>query len=454
MVRIIRNVSSFFNLSSRREDAGSPHRIFKTLVFHIRPRMVAERTLRFTLTFGLGGTAAVLVTLQLLTGILLKFAYEPFPAQAFDSLIRLQNELAFGQLIRNIHFWGANFLVGVLFLHGLRVFFTGAFRPPRRVNWLVGLTLFVLVLAANLTGYLLPWDQLAYWATTICLGMLEYIPWIGNRLQQWAMGGPQLGPATLRNFFALHTAVLPAAIVALMSYHFWKIRKAGGLVVPRSPGESIDEKPAMVSSNPNLLLREAAVGLAAIACVLTVALLFDAPLGPPANPGLSPNPTKAPWYFAGVQEMLVHFHPTFALLIVLALASGAFFLLPYLGGGAASAGVWFASAVGRRTAVAAAGASGLITPLAVILDEVGIDFAGWMPGWPQEISSGLIPSVLFIGVLAGVYIATRRAFRAPRGEAVQALVVFLIVMFVMLTIICVLFRGEGMALRWPGVPSV
>jgi len=453
MIEKFRSLSFWFTSHSSHEDPHSPHRIFKTLVFHIRPRMVAERTLRFTLTFGLGGMAVVLVTLQIFTGILLKFAYEPFPVQAYDSLIRLQTGFPFGQFIRNIHFWSANFLVGVLFLHGLRVFFTGAFRTPRRVNWIVGLSLFLLVLAANLTGYLLPWDQLAYWATTICLGMLDYIPGIGNRLQQWVMGGPQLGPAALRNFFALHTAVLPVIIVALMTYHFWKIRKAGGLVVPKSPEEIPEEKPTMVSSKPNLLLREAAVALSAIACVLTVALLFDAPLGPPANPGLSPNPTKAPWYFAGVQEMLVHFHPTFALLIVLSLALGAFFLLPYLGGGAASPGVWFASADGRRTSVAAAIAAGLITPIAVILDEYVIDLAAWMPGWPQVVSNGLIPTALFIGLLAGVYIAIRKPFRAQRPETVQALVVFLLVMFVMLTIICAIFRGEGMALRWPGVRS-
>jgi quinol-cytochrome oxidoreductase complex cytochrome b subunit len=453
MIKHLRKISFSPSRLPPPEGAGSPNRIFKTLVFHTRPRMVAERTLRFTLTFGLGGIAVVLVALQLFTGILLKFAYEPFPVQAYDSLIRLQAGLAFGQLIRNIHFWSANFLVGVLLLHGLRVFLTGAFRPPRRVNWIVGLSLFALVLAANLTGYLLPWDQLAYWATTICLGMLEYIPGIGTRLQQWVMGGPQLGPATLRNFFALHTAVLPVVIVGLMTYHFWKIRKAGGLVVPLLPQATAEEKPAMVPSNPNLLLREAAVALAAIAFVLTVALIVDAPLGPPANPGLSPNPTKAPWYFAGVQEMLVHFHPTFALSIVLALTLGAFFLLPYLGGGATSAGVWFASALGRRTAVAAAVSAALVTPLAVILDEVVVDFVDWMPGWPQEISNGLIPTVLFMGLLAGVTIVMKKGFRASRLETVQALVVFLIVMFVMLTIICAIFRGESMALRWPGARS-
>jgi len=410
--------------------------------------MVTEKTLRFTLSFSLGGIAVMLVTLQLFTGILLKFAYEPLPTRAYDSLIHLQAQFLFGQFIRNIHFWSANFLVGVIFLHSLRVFFTGAFRPPRRVNWIVGLSLFGLVLAANLTGYLLPWDQLAYWATTICLGMLEYIPAFGSLLQHWIMGGPQIGAATLRKFFALHTAVLPAAIVALMAFHFWRVRKAGGLVVPRSPNDGPEEKPAMVPSNPNLLLREAAVALSAIAMVSVVALFLDAPLGPPANPGLSPNPTKAPWYFAGIQEMLVHFHPTVALMIVLSLALGAFGLLPFLGGDAASAGVWFVSAVGRRTAVFAAAAAGLTTPIAVVLDEYVIDFAGWPAGWPQIVSNGLIPAGLFVAVVAGAAFAVRTGFRARRQEVVQAVFIFLIVGFVELTFICIFFRAEGMKLGW------
>jgi quinol-cytochrome oxidoreductase complex cytochrome b subunit len=448
MIKTIRNVCAFFASRSHREESSTSFRIFRTFVFHIRPRLVTEKTLRFTLTFGLGGMAVVLVSLQLFTGILLKFAYEPSPAQAYDSLMRLQTQFPFGQFIRNIHYWCANFLVGVLFLHGLRVFFTGAFRPPRRVNWVVGLSLFSLTLAANLTGYLLPWDQLAYWATTICLGMLEYIPGAGGLLQQWVMGGPQIGAATLRNFFALHTAVLPLIIISLMAYHFWRVRKAGGLVVPKSPGQLPEEKPAMVPSNPNLLLREAAVALSGVAIVSAVALLFDAPLGAPANPGLSPNPTKAPWYFAGVQEMLVHFHPTFALLIVLGAALGAFFILPCLAGGEETAGVWFASTVGRRTSVFAATAAGLISLLAVILDEYVVDLAGWLIGWPQIVLNGLIPTALLLLVLAGLYVVLTKVFRAARPEAIQAVFVFLTVGLVELTVICIFFRVEGMKLGW------
>ncbi len=447
MIEKLRSFSFPFASHPRHEDPRSPHRIFKTLVFHIRPRMVAERTLRFTLTFGLGGMAVVLVLLQLLTGTLLKFAYEPFPAQAYDSLIRLQTEYTFGQFTRNIHFWSANILVGVLLLHGLRVFLTGAFQPPRRANWIVGLILFVLVLASNLTGYLLPWDQLAFWATTICLGMLEYIPGIGSLLQQWVMGGSQIGAATLRNFFALHTAVLPAAIVSLMAYHFWRIRRAGGLVVLRSANETPAEKPAMVPSNPHLLMREAAVALSVAAVVSAVALIFDAPLGAAANPGLSPNPTKAPWYFAGVQEMLVHFHPTFALMIVLAMGLGVF-ILPYLGGMSASAGVWFASAAGRRTALFAAAAAGVATPLAVVLDEYVVGASRWMPDWPSAVSHGAIPAVLLVFVLAGLVAVLTKAFGSSRPEAAQAVFVFLLVGFVELAAICVFFRVEGMKLGW------
>ncbi len=419
-----------------------------TLVLHFRPRRVPEKTLRFSLTWGLGGMAVVLVTLQLFTGTLLKFAYGPIPTQAYESLIRLQESFLFGQLVRNIHFWSANLLVVVVCLHGLRVFFTGGFHPPRRLNWVVGLSLFILVLASNLTGYLLPWDQLAYWATTICIGMLEYVPLIGNRLQQIVLGGPQIGPATLRNFFALHTAVLPALIVMLMAFHFWRVRKAGGIVIPRSPAEEPDDTPAMVPAHPDLLLREAAVALATIAGVLVLSLLYDVPMGQPANPGLSPNPTKAPWYFAGVQELLMHFHPGFALLIAAGLTFGAFYL-PYLNYREAPAGVWFASANGRRTALAAALAAAVATPLAAVLDEYTVDFSAIMTGWPQAFSLGVVPTALFIAVVVGLYVLMVRKFQASRLESVQAVFVFLAVGWVIATITCVFFRGQGMKLRWP-----
>ena len=221
-------------------DRQGYRRFFNTLVLHFRPRRVPERTLRFTLTWGLGGMAVVLVTMLIGTGVLLKFFYEPFPGQAYESILYLQRHVLFGQLIRNIHHWSGNGLIIVAFLHFLRVFFTNAFHSPRQFNWIIGLGLFFIVLCSNLTGYLMPWDQLAFWAVTICTGMLEYIPAAGPWLQTLLRGGPEVGPATLSNFYAIHTAFLPALLIILMPFHFWRIRKAGGLVIPRTPEEDAE----------------------------------------------------------------------------------------------------------------------------------------------------------------------------------------------------------------------
>lgn len=423
--------------------------VLRYLILHLRPATVPEPTLRFTLSWGLGGMAAVLVLLQIVTGILLKFVYVPVPDRAYASILHLQDEVLFGQFIRNIHHWSANFLVLIVFLHLLRVFLTGGFLPPRQFNWVLGLGLLLLVLVSNFTGYLLPWDQLAYWGTTICVGMLEYIPGIGSRLQNMIRGGPEIGPDTLRIFFATHTTILPMLIVALMAFHFWRIRKAGGLVCPPSTNRELTPQTSRVPTMPNLLLREAVVALVLIASVFTVSALLDAPLGHPANPGLSPNPTKAPWYFAGLQETLLHFHPAFAVFVIPMLLFCALLLLPYLDYGATTGGVWFASSKGRRTAAVAAASAALLTPAVIVLDEYVIDFPAWLSGLPLAISNGLVPVVILLAVLAGLYLLMAKGFSASRVEAIQSVFVFLVVSFVFLTIACVWFRGQGMKLIWP-----
>jgi quinol-cytochrome oxidoreductase complex cytochrome b subunit len=432
-----------------RTDRDRRRFVLKYLILHLRPTTVPEETLRFTLSWGLGGMAVVLVTLQLVTGVLLKFAYEPVPAQAYASILRLQNDVLFGQFIRNIHHWSANFLVLIVFLHLLRVFFTGAFHPPRQFNWVIGLCLLVLVLLSNFTGYLLPWDQLAYWGTTICIGMLEYVPGIGGWLQNMIRGSTEIGPDTLRVFFATHTAVLPFLIVALMAFHFWRVRKAGGLVCRSSGEDAPGPKPGRAPTMPNLLLREGVVALVLVASVFTLSAFLDAPLGSPANPGLSPNPTKAPWYFAGIQEMLFHFHPSFAAFVIPVLLFGTVLALPYLDYGTAGGGVWFVSRRGGRMAVVAAVAALLVMPVIIVLDEYVVDFPAWLPGLPLAITNGLIPAVILLAIVAGLYFLLMRTFSASRLEAVQAVFVFLVVSFVLLTATCVWFRGEGMKLMWP-----
>ena len=423
---------------------------FNSLILHFRPRSVQERTLRFTLTWGLGGMAAVLVCMLFATGLMLKFVYQPVPDRAYESIVHLQNNMPFGQLIRNIHHWSGNLLLIIVFLHFLRVFFTGAFHPPRQFNWIIGLAMFLAVLTSNITGYLLPWDQLAFWAITICTGMLEYIPVVGEWLQELIRGGNEIGPATLSIFFAIHTAIIPACLIILMPWHFWRVRKAGGLVIPRRPDEEQGFEDEKVPAIPNLILREIVVALILIAFLMAVSVVFNAPLEAKANPGLSPNPTKAPWYFAGIQELLLHFHPLFALFIIPTFMLIALVSIPYFSYQTETAGVWFASVKGRSMAVVAALVAIIITPIGIVADEFVIDFAAWMPNIPGEISNGLIPFALMLTATFLFYKVMKNKFSSNNNEALQSVFVLLVVAFIILTITGIWFRGLNMKLLLPG----
>jgi quinol-cytochrome oxidoreductase complex cytochrome b subunit len=440
--------SIFPGTSGPEKDREGYRKFFNTLILHFRPRTVDERTLRLTLTWGLGGMAAVLILLLMGTGVLLKFVYEPFPDRAYESILHLQRNVFFGGLIRNIHHWCGNGLLAVVFLHFLRVFFTGAFHPPRQFNWVIGLGLFFTVLLSNFTGYLMPWDQLAFWAVTISTGALDYIPGAGVWLQRLILGGPEVGPATLSNFFAIHTTFLPAFLITLMPFHFWRIRKAGGLVVPRSPEEDAGVRGRRVETVPNLILRELVVTLVLIAAILIFSMLFNAPLESKANPGLSPNPTKAPWYFMGIQELLMHFHPIFSLLIVPAMLMIALLVLPYIDYASDTAGVWFVSLKGRRTSLVAAITGVAATTAGILADEI-IDFAAWMRGVPAVISNGFIPFLIVLAGSTGFYVMIKRRYSAGRNESVQAIFVLYLAAFLVLTLTGIGFRGEGMKLMWP-----
>ncbi|MBW1766842.1 MAG: cytochrome b N-terminal domain-containing protein [Deltaproteobacteria bacterium] len=423
--------------------------LLKNLILHFRPVTVPEKTLKFTLSWGLGGTAAVLVMLLIGTGLLLKFVYQPFPDKAYESILMLQDQMFFGVFIRNIHHWSANLLVVIVFLHFLRVFFTGAFLQPRQFNWIIGLCLFLAVLAANFTGYLLPWDQLSYWAVTICTGVLEYIPGAGTWLQEIIRGGSEIGPSSLRIFFALHTAILPITLFVLMAFHFWRVRRAGGLVVPRSPGEYASAQVQRVSTLTNLMPRELVVALAVVAFIFLFSVFFEAPLGDRANPGLSPNPTKAPWYFMGFQETLLHFHPLIAVLVIPVIMVCALVSIPYIRYPAGSGGVWFVSAKGRRLALGAAVAALIFTPTGIVLDEYLLNFGSWMPGVPPVISSGLVPLVILLSLWWLLHRALKRRYSPDRNETIQMVFVFFLTAFVILTITGIAFRGPGMGLVWP-----
>jgi quinol-cytochrome oxidoreductase complex cytochrome b subunit len=423
--------------------------VFNNFVLHFRPVRVPAKTLSYTHTFGLGGMSLVLVLLLILTGVLLMFGYEPSPEGAYASVLGLERDVLFGRLVRSVHHWSANFLIAVVVLHLLRTYLTGAYHPPRQFNWVLGLGLLLCVLASNFTGYLLPWDQLSYWAVTISTGMIGYVPLAGEWLQRVVRGGPEISRATLITFYTLHTTIVPVTIVMLMGFHFWRVRKAKGVVVPRAPGEPIEETPDKVLGLPYLLLREFVVALILVAFVMVFAALVAAPLGEAANPGMSPNPAKSPWYFLGIQELLLHFHPVFAVVLLPLCALLALLMIPYLRYDKDTSGVWFASLEGRRLALWAALLAAVLTPLWIVLDEFVIDFGGWLSGVPAALSEGVLPVVVLGGVLAGLYLLARRRIGATRNEAIQAVFVFFFVAFAALTVTGVWFRGPGMALVWP-----
>jgi quinol-cytochrome oxidoreductase complex cytochrome b subunit len=423
--------------------------VFNTLVLHLRPLRVPEKTIRFTHTFGLGGMSLVLVMLLMGTGILMMFVYVPSPGLAHDSIVSLQDEILFGRLVRAVHHWSANLLVLVALFHMLRVFLTGGFQGPRQFNWVIGLCLLFCILVSNFTGYLLPWDQLSYWAITICTEMVGYAPGVGDWLQRMIRGGTEIGPATMINFYTVHTTVVPVLLIALMAWHFWRVRKAGGVVMPLEPGDDPEAKPTYVLFLPNLLLRETVVALVLVAFVVVISILFEAPLGVAANPGMSPDPAKAPWYFLGFQELLLHFHPLFAVVVIPLLAAAVLVAVAYVRYDAEATGKWFFSPKGKRMAVVAALTAAVATPAWIVLDEWVLDFGGWLQSLPPVITNGLVPFAILLAAVAGFHAYVKRRFDASINEAIQTLFVLLLVAFALLTVTGVWFRGSGMALVWP-----
>jgi len=432
-----------------RDDRERAWVVFNTLVLHLRPIRLPAATLRYTHTFGLGGMSMVLVAILMATGVLMMFVYVPSPERAYASVGRIESAVLFGTFVRAVHHWSANFLIVVATLHLCRVFFTGGFRGPRQFNWLLGLGLLGLIVASNFTGYLLPWDQLSYWAVTICTSMLSYVPAIGPWLERAVRGGQEIGAMTLVIFYALHTTVLPVSAIVLMSWHFWRVRKAGGVVIPPRPEVDAFGKPRQVLFLPNLLVREAAAAGVLISGVFLVAALFSAPLGEPANPGMSPNPAKAPWYFLGFQELLFHFHPTFAVVVIPLLALTGLVAVPYLRRESDLEGAWFLSPKGRRMACVAAATALVATPLWILGDEFLRGAEGWLPGVPSFVGDGLLPLGILLALAAVFQRGLRRGFAASREEAVQALFVLFLVGFSVLTAAGIWFRGPGMTLMWP-----
>ncbi len=415
-----------------------------TFLLHLRPIRLSARTIRWAHTFGLGGSSLVLWLTLAFSGILMLLVYQPVPDVAWDSVQTLDRATRFGSLVRGVHYWSANLLLVVILLHVARVVLTGGYHRPRRLNWAVGSALLLLVLASAFTGYLLPWDQRAYWAVTVSTGMLVYVPGLGDALRHIVQRGAEIGSDTLLAFYTYHTTVIPVLLIAGMAFHFWRVRRAGGVVAPSDDADGARGSTEKVLFFPDLLVREIAQALIVLAVVVVLGAFVGASIGERANPGMSPNPAKAPWYFMGFQELLIHLHPTVAVLLPMAAIVG-FAALPLLGRDDGPVGRWFLTPTGRRSAAGAAVLAVVLTTLAVIADDaVGATTAS-PGGW---VVRGLVPVAVLVGFIATAWVGLRRS-GADRNETLQAIVVFVFVSFATLTVIGVFFRGQGMALRLP-----
>jgi quinol-cytochrome oxidoreductase complex cytochrome b subunit len=372
---------------------------------HFQPAKVHRRSLKFRTTMGLGLISLYFFLILVATGVLLMFYYVPATDYAYQNMKDLEFVVTAGQVLRNMHRWAAHLMVLFVALHMCRAFYTAAYKPPREFNWVIGVGLFLMTLALSFTGYLLPWDQLAFWAITVGTSIAGYAPVIGQKLKFLFLGGHIVGESALLRFYVLHVIVLPVAAVLLIAVHMWRVRKDGGLARPDEPAPVQQElTPAQLPSTktyglmelargttpavginpddevftwPNLVFREILLFMATLAVVLILSIFWNAPLEEIANPVHPPNPAKAPWYFLGLQE-LVAYSAFWGGVVVPALLVTSLLAMPYLDRKRKGVGVWFSGE--RKVAVTI---FSICLGAAVVLTVIGTAFRG--PNWSFQL---------------------------------------------------------------------
>jgi len=323
-----------------------------TFVHHLHPPSIPALQSRFRYTLGAGGLAVFLSLVLLFTGILEMYFYVPSPEAAAISVETITTLVPFGNLVRNLHYWSAQFLVVVMTVHLLRVALTGAYAPPRRFNYLLGLGLLVFILLLDFTGYVLRWDEGIRWALVVGANLLKTIPGIGTGLYLFVIGGSEPGAATLTRFYAWHIFGLTAGAAILVIWHVFRVRRDGGVAVP-PPQERIDNSRV---TRFELLRREVLAMAVCGAILLFLSLFIPAPIDQPiSDSSLTAGDSRAPWFFLWVQQMLKWGDPFLLGVMVPALAVVALGLLPYVLPNASSEdlGRWFPR--GNRVAQVLAG---------------------------------------------------------------------------------------------------
>jgi len=308
------------------QDDAEPTRERPNFFHHLHPPSIPALQARFRYTLGAGGLAVFLCLILLVTGILEMFYYIPVPERAAISVQTITALVPFGALIRNLHFWSAQALVIVMSVHLLRVVLTGAYARHRRLNYLIGLGMLILILLLDFTGYVLRWDEGIRWALTVGTNLLKTVPWIGDSLYHLAIGGPQPGNSTLERFYTWHIFVLTLVTIFLGAWHIFRVRRDGGIAVP-APAQREDNTRI---SRFDLVRREVRIMLIAGVILLAISFFFPAPIERPITQAtIDIEDTRAPWFFLWVQQLLKYGDPFLWGVAVPTLALLLVSLLPY-----------------------------------------------------------------------------------------------------------------------------
>lgn len=472
-------------------DRARSQAVFANFFLHIHSTRIHERSLSFWATCGLGIAAFASFIVLTVTGILLMIYYKPTTALAYESIKNIHFVVPTGVFIRNIHRWAAHLMVIVVILHMARVFYTSAYKSPREFNWLVGLALLVLTLGLSFTGYLLPWDQLAYWAITIgsniaqspreltdALGITRFFD-PGGIQKRILLGADTVGQEALTRFYLLHVIVLPLLMAILMGVHFWRVRKDGGLARPPEESDApvrlltgkevsfrpspdktyglmalvrgrtpqVDKGPEKtVTAWPNAFYAELAAFMITCAICLVWALAVDAPLKELANPAVPENPAKAPWYFLGLQELVSYsaFMGGIGIPTIVLVGLG---LIPFLDRESEPGGLWCAGE-GHKLLVAQSALFGAV--VVIIMLAFTIRF-GWLRNWFPSIPQLLIilfnPGTLLVAIFAGWSLFVIRRHNSTRAGAIALFTCFLVA-FAILTYVATVHRGPNWNFYW------
>ncbi|MBE0648150.1 MAG: cytochrome bc complex cytochrome b subunit [Bacteroidales bacterium] len=438
--------------STGKERVGERLRnVSQNFVLHIHSPNVSTYALSPFTTMGLGVILICLFAIQLATGMLLMIHYTPSVDAAYFSVKEIIFYVPGGWIFRNIHRWSAHALVFITFLHMFRTFYKGSYYGTRKTNWVVGVIMLLIVMMMSFSGYLLPWDQLAYWAVTIgsniaaafreftdLIGVTGYVD-PGGFIRKMLLGGENVGQNTLTRFFTLHVIVLPVTLLGLIGYHIWRIRKDGGLARPAStPDSSLEEIPAW----PTALWAEVAILLSVVGILLIVGVLADAPLKILANPNLPDNPAKSPWYLLGIQEIVSYSAFMGGFVIPLFFVAFLFYIPWFDREGEIHSGVWFSGKDGIRTTSLSVLAGGIITISFVAL-SLFIDLPG-DKGSPQYIILSMILNPGTLSVMAYLF-WTLFVYHSTSSRRMTVLALFTAFMtgWTIFMIIGLWFRGEN-----------